>query len=721
LSIAARPSVRSAVRLMLLVSFFLTLSPPLRASGSLTTRTYLLWREAASRNDSLDQEAFEQTLQCIGYHPERLSSHRLGTVQLDSTVMLVVPHGAAVALAPEDVACILQCLREGLTVIADGKSPVSNALGLRLGKPARTSRVRDRLRPGLPISWPGKPEVSWIAGAPLPPPRVIYTDRASGHPLGIVMQVGRGRCLFLAPLLDPKSGRGFSRFPTLPDAIVKVLGCPPLLLRRGADAYFDPGFRENESLDSIARLWKHWGIRTVHAAAWHSYDDPPFDYRPLVEACHRNGILVYAWLEWPYIGIGFWDDHPEWRQKTALLKDAKFDFLYLMDLQNPACMSKALEELDSLLSLEWDGIDVAEFTLTGAGKQGLKGPVRPGWFTGFTDYCRAEFKSQEGFDPLELFNHRSSHYWRNKESGLEAFYRYRSQVNISTQHRLFSELDRINREQSRSWELILTIVDNSTHPEFDNLLGFDMDQTLALVKEFDVTLQVEDPYMEWTRPPERYVSVGAYYRNLLEDRPFVIDVNVVPMEEERKAGFPTLQAVGTEVFQCWKHATSSTDRVCFYCESSVTEEDWELMPYVMAASAISPSDSTGWRITTPSTVVMRNISGKTGFLLDDRPWNAYDSSGVIIPAGEHTLRGSGTRRDGMRLTGITGNLLGFQSDPMSCHLEYESRQRCALSFVPHPSRVAVDGTELSLPIFESGGITTIIAPRGKHTVVVSVD
>ena len=54
----------------------------------------------------------------------------------------------------------------------------------------------------------------------------------------------------------------------------------------------------------------------------------------LIDACHRNGILVYAWLELPHVSEKFWDQHPEWREKTALLQDAQLDWRKLMNLTN---------------------------------------------------------------------------------------------------------------------------------------------------------------------------------------------------------------------------------------------------------------------------------------------------------------------------------------------------------------------------------------------------
>ncbi len=46
----------------------------------------------------------------------------------------------------------------------------------------------------------------------------------------------------------------------------------------------------------------------------------------LIDACHRNAIQVYAWVELPHVSERFWNDHPEWREKTAIGQDAHLDW-----------------------------------------------------------------------------------------------------------------------------------------------------------------------------------------------------------------------------------------------------------------------------------------------------------------------------------------------------------------------------------------------------------
>ena len=83
--------------------------------------------------------------------------------------------------------------------------------------------------------------------------------------------------------------------------------------------------------------------------------------RRLIEACHRKAILVYVWLELPHVSEKFWDEHPEWREKTAILQDAQLDWRKLMNLNNPDCFAAVSEGVKQLIGrFDWDGVNLAE-------------------------------------------------------------------------------------------------------------------------------------------------------------------------------------------------------------------------------------------------------------------------------------------------------------------------------------------------------------------------
>ncbi|HMK38498.1 MAG TPA: hypothetical protein VK569_04100, partial [Bacteroidota bacterium] len=652
----------------------------------------IAWQSGAAGEDSLDQLSLEAICRSVGLHPRRVSTKEIAGMTDRRGELFVLPHASAARMPEGAARQVLAYVEGGNVLVTDGVSTLARLLGISPGRPEDVKEVTDNVRPEVLSVWPGHQRVSWIKGYPKAGARIVYASRERGHPLALILERGRGVCLYIAPLVDPSTDKGYSRFSTLPSVIVRELGCRPLLTRRTADAYFDPGYRAGSNAEELARMWRSWGITGIHVAAWYASGTPPYDYGGLIQALHRNGILVYAWLEWPYVGKGFWDAHPSWRQKNALLQDAHLDFLYLMDLQNPACMAAALADLQHLLALDWDGVDVAEFTLTGAGREALEGPAMPEFFTGFTETGRREFSQQYGFDPIELFDPHSRHYWKTDSSALKTFYRYRTAVNYGTERALFRGILNRDREEKRSRESILTIVDNAVHPEFDDLLGFDMKETVAVTREFGLTLQVEDPYTEWCRPPDRYTAIGGYYRGLLGGRRFMIDVNVVPMEDDRKELFSTGQATGTEFLQLWQYASAAADRVCFYCESSVYENDWKILPSAMAWNADATTGPDSVAVDAPYTVTLRRGAETGGVSVDGNPWPALGDSGVILPAGKHVVRiDQAERVAGMRLVSLTGELTGAHWRGDSLSVEYQSPGRCALGFDSVPGTILSDG------------------------------
>jgi len=680
----------------------------------------IVWQFGAAGEDSLDQLSLEAIFRSVGLRPRRLNPGEIGGPASEPGEVLVVPHASAARMPESAARHVLAYVEEGNVLVTDGTSTLSALLGISPGRPEYVNDVADPVRPDVLTHWPGHQKAGWIKGYPKAGARIVYANRKGDHPLAVILKRGRGVCLYIAPLVDPRTDKGYSRFSTLPSVIVRELGCRPLIIRRAADAYFDPGYRNGYRAEALARMWRSWGITGIHVAAWYASGTPPYDYAGLIEALHRNGILVYAWLEWPYVGKGFWDSHPSWRQKNALLQDAHLDFLYLMDLQNPECMAAALGELQQLLALDWDGVDVAEFTLTGAGREALEGPAMPEFFTGFTDTGRREFSKQHGFDPIELFNPGSRHYWKTDTSALKTFYRYRTAVNYGTERALFRGILNRDREEKRSRESMLTIVDNAVHPEFDDLLGFDMNETVAVTKEFGLTLDVEDPYTEWCRPPDRYTAIGAYYRRLLGGSRFMIDVNVVPMEEDRKELFSTGQATGTEFLQLWQYASAAADRVCFYCESSVYEKDWQLLPFAMAwkADLVSGPDST--IVDAPYTVTLRCGDEQRRVSMDGEPWPAYGDSEITVPAGKHVIRMVQAEGDGrIRLVSMTGELTGARWGGDSLFVEYQSPGRCALGFDTVPGVILEDGMPTVLSLSASGSGCVVMAPPGRHTLTLT--
>lgn len=683
------------------------------------TDAIMLWNRRATSADSIDQESFAAMMGCMGYAVTKLDPQCLDAAALDERTLLLVPHASSRVLSANQIQRIIGTLATGLRLITDGESPLLGALHFKLGKPRRVGVVLDHIVPDNNLHWSDRPKVPWIAGLPDGTANVLYADSATGHPLVVNADLGRGKCLVLGPYLDALSGNGYSRFPSLVSAIVHDLECSAPFRRQGVDAYFDAGYRFSAPVESLAVFWRNAGIRAVHASAWYYNGTPVYDYRKLIDAAHRNGILVYAWLEWPHIGQGFWDLHPEWRQKNALLQDAKLDFLHLMDLQNPACMDAALRDLGQQLDLDWDGVDIAEFTITGAGAEALEGPARPDYFTSFGAPMREEFSAFAGFDPIEIEKQASPHFWKRDPAGLERFYQYRKVVNTRLLRRLVEFVFDQEKKRQRDWEVIHTIVDNTLHPEFDQLLGFDLEATLKLVKEFGITLNVEDPFMEWENPPVRYRRLRQTLHALIPEHPSMIDVNVVPIHPSSQRGFASEQALGSEFLQQLQTASEQDGRVCVYSEWTVFGQDWPLVPGAMAGGSTLRKSGNGWDVSVPATVTLDAVGG--GIVLDNGMlWPCCDSAGILLSAGVHHLTFSrspavfDSTPQKVRLVAISGEFSDGKADSGGFEITYSSPSRCLVTTNTPPKTIMIDGSEIQPVVMRNKGYCVFMAPSGRH-------
>jgi hypothetical protein len=281
-------------------------------------------------------------------------------------------------------------------------------------------------------------------------------------------------------------------------------------------------------------------------------------------------------------------------------------------------------------------------------------------------------------------------------------------------------LAQLKKTGMRDWEFIHTIVDNTLHPEFDRLLGFDLNATLALLKEFDITLNVEDPYMEWTEPPIRYRHLRETLVSLIPDRRSMIDINVVPVHPDDQSGFPSEQATGIELFEQVQAAVERNGRACIYCESSVFEEDWQLVPGALAAGSTIQRKEKQWEVHCPATAsLIFGTRGRT-ILIDGRMWPGLGSDRILIPAGTHRLATAVpasdrvSRRKELRLVAISDELLDCVRTEMGMDVRYVSPARCLLTLNRPPAKVMVDGIPRELPVFTGVQGAMLLAPSGMH-------
>ena len=275
-----------------------------------------------------------------------------------------------------------------------------------------------------------------------------------------------------------------------------------------------------------------------------------------------------------------WDDHPEWREKTAAGTDGNVGWRFPMNFQDPDCFQAAMDWAKVLLnSSDWDGVDIAELNFDAA----FKDYLRPEMFVPMNDIVRADFKKKAGFDPIQLFRPNSPHYYQTDPAGMARFQRYREDIVLDWHRRVLTELGPLCKQ--RGMEVIVTMLDSlHDHDEYVRLaLGVDSRRITALMREFPFTLEVEDNSRFWMTSAERYRRFAATYLKLVPDRSrLMFDVNVVDDRDITGTNLPSKKATGTELALTLLSAASASGRVAVYSEYTVSPQDWDLIQMVLS-------------------------------------------------------------------------------------------------------------------------------------------
>ena len=601
-------------------------------------------------------------------------------------VVLPEPNGPA----PE---AWLAQLPAGRILILEGDSPLARTLGIHVtSRRVRVRGVRDLHQPSLPIVWEEAMQVP-VFEVPAEA-KVLVRDRSHQAPLMAVLPRGAGGVLWLAV---PPGTEGYERFPFLLQALSE-LGLRPLLESRRLWAFFDSAFQRDRDIDELAREWRQMGLAAIHVGAWdyfEPHDGEDARLRKLIEACHREGILVYAWLELPNVSTEFWVHHPEWREKTALLKDAKVDWRLLMNLVNPDCQRAVIAGVRSTLErFDWDGVNFAELYF-----DGVQGISNLDEFTPLNSDVRREMQRLYGFDPMELFRG-----WRPDAKKLRVFLDYRADLVARLQELWIDELEK-SRATKPYLDQVLTQVDDRFDTNMRDALGADAARVLRQFERHDLTFIIEDPATVWNMGPKRYAEIAACYRPLTprQDR-LGVDINLV----EREKVHPTKQQTGVELAQLIHTAAESFPTVMYYYTGSITPMDAPLLPIASAVVTRCERSADGLLIESPSGVGVRWSGGVT---LDGVDWPVRDTERVWVPAGQHILRPAATNQ-AATVMDFTGNLENAAREPDGVELVYESRSRAFARLNRPPVRLVVDGQEAKL---EVTGEYMVRLPRGHHT------
>jgi hypothetical protein len=587
---------------------------------------------------------------------------------------------------------------DGAAIILEGSSPLASAFGFTpTSATVSTVHIVDEHNPTLPIIW-GKaidmPRYQIRADA-----HVFATERWTGAPVVAGYRLGAGAVLWIAA---SPGAVGYERFPYLMQALAD-LGFESSFRASRLWAFFDYAYRSRADPDYLAERWRAAGIAAIHAAAWHFYDaDPARDeyMRMLIEACHRHGILVYAWVELPHVSNQFWTAHPEWREKTALLQDAELDWRKLMNLQNPACSAAVRAGLESLIRrFNWDGINLAELYF-----ESLEGSGNPARFTPMNDDVRASFRAQSGWDPLEIWKQRTD------AASLRQFLDFRAGLARRMQQEWLDAATQF-RSFRPGIDIVLTHVDDRFDPGMKDAIGADAGGVLPLLDTRSFSFLIEDPATIWNLGPARYPEIARRYAPLTAHRDkLAIDINIVDRYQDV---YPTKQQTGTELFELVHMAATSFPRVALYFENSILPPD---LPLLSAASATVTSyakNKRGISIDSANGVALTWTS--PGALVDGKPWPLLSKTAVLLPPGAHLVEPA-PKRESISVSDLNATLRTASIEGKRIRFRYASDSTAIVIFDRKPAAMEVDGRAFT-PVCVESSVCAVLLPRGEHDVV----
>jgi uncharacterized protein YdaL len=680
---------------------------------------WILWLDKAPPAVMRNQQSYRNVLETFGYEVKPVKPGDFTRAPADRETILIVPEAAGARLSAAQQQSILRYLDAGGHVVAEGKQEWLKQLGfVWQGRQLTLSAVADDLYPEMPVRW--RPDVHIERFDEPDGVRELMTDSESDQMLAFSGDRGAGHYIYLAAPLDDHTTDGTSHYPYFPRYLIETFGVNTALRSPRIEAYFDPSYKTTADWDRLAIQWRKSGIRTVYTAAWifTSKDNWSFRYGDFIKACHRNGVSVYAWFWFPQVTPRFWDDHPEWREKTASGDDGHVVWRKLMNFQNPDCFKASMDWMKGLLNqYEWDGVNISELNFD----YNAKDPFDPKNFVPMDANVRADFHKHAGFDPIQLFQPTSQRYYKFDRASFDKFMRYRENLVMDMHRKVLTELEPIRR--ARNFEVIVSTLDSLHSKNVRPGTGLDSRRLVALMKDFDFTLQVQDPSEYWMKPPDRYRRFAETYKKLVKDPSrFMFDVNVVHDRNINATTLPTFTATGTELVRTVMAAAASFPRVAIYSEDTVPMQDWSLLRIALTNGSTFTGGGGAWKIGGDEPVLLTPAEDRD-YYMDGRLWPAVSPDGVLAPPGRHGLSISrpwyhfldpGTMP--ARLMSISGDLLDARVMPTGLIFRYSSPGRAVAVFNERPRDILVDGRRVRVPMEQGTATWSAMLPGGEHWV-----
>lgn len=652
--------------------------------------------EGELRNEML---SFQSVFELIGAKLITTEVKEFNQIPL-SCNLLIIPSSSSNLLNPEQIEVIWGELEKGnISLITSGFTPLADRIGIEnTAQKIKVQSVKDTSYPQVRINW--KKSVS-VPVFEAPGDAVYhYVDRKTNLPLVVSASAGGGEFIFLGTLLDGETENGGTRFPYFLTHALRTLKFFPLVRRSGAEVFFNPAEREGVSVEELVKFWKRSGVKSVYAAGWQVFPEWSYDYKRLINLSHQNSMLVYAWLEPPYINEKFWLEHPQWREKNPWGEDAVISWRKPMALGDPQVLKKVLEEWEKfLLDYNWDGV-----ILNRLGFESREGEKKPRYFTPFYPSVREKFKQQVGFDPVELFNPKSSYYWKESPQSLNQFKQFRTRLAENYAESLLQMLSALKSRKNGSWEIILT------HDKTRPYSGIDLSSLIKLKNKYGVKLQlIPEEENKWALPKEKFD---------------IIQLSIHPQDNPFIASAPTNYPTGIAFYTQLYTFINNHQRFSLFSESSLYQVDTQMLPLIQGSISSQEWTPSGLLVHTPhSGEVVFSDQKIENLLMDNSLAGSFYQQNLLFPVGEHLveLPSSGKfqlpgKKSKTRVVDFSGDLVECQVKARGIVIDYRDERRTVLVINERPLDVYVSNRRIKNNFQKGYRGWSLILPPGENTV-----
>jgi len=665
-----------------------------------------------------DQESYKQALTTAGIDYDTVSVYELFEIP-PRINLIVIPYAAGRQLTEQQSLIILNAVSRGKNVILEKETDLSTRLDIiSTSEFKQVNTVRDEYYPQVEIHWK---DTGLYKNFEVSIEYVTYFSEVNtDDPLVIGGEYGEGRYLYIATLFDPTTSQGYGRYPYFLDVLQRQFDLWPLVRRNQTEIYFEPGDREDVSIEDLVKMWKEYGFRRIYVSGWHVYPDWTYEYDRLIELAHENAMLVYLWLELPHVNELFWENHPEWRERTATGKEAIVDWRRHMALTDNACLKAVFNELSDLIQkYDWDGINLAELYF-----ESPQGPEAPDIFTPMHSSVREDFHFRYGFDPREYFNPGSQYYWKNNKAAWNKFVTYRKDLIIDLHRECLKFLHQQNQQKKQPMEIIVTSLDDMHSEQLGDYTATDTKRLIKLQKEFSFTLQIEDPQQLWHQGPNRYKSLSNTYNDLIGQDTLILDINIVPFRSYKESLAPTRQPTGMELNNCLYFASQDNNRVAFYSESSIYLVDLPWISYCHGYSSEEKFFPDKWEITSENTVTLElDAEEHDNVLVNGQLWPAYHKGRLLLPAGTYEIKSMNkisswisTLKSSVRLVDISGELRSCTMNGQGIEVSYHSPIRNYIIINEEPKEMYLDDNKFFAEVYDGVPGYSVQLPKGTHDI-----